>query len=90
MVTASFITGQSWALLAADPSQPLLQRLDPERRAGVLLALAGLVLLALILMVLTYLGARYVKRIARHRPMPRQRDPSDWDRLPKKDRSNPA
>ena len=67
-------------LFAADQAKPLLVRLDPQSRAGLLAALAGMVVLAFGFMVLAYLGARYVKRIIRQRPPPRRRDTSDWDR----------
>lgn len=81
MVTALPISQWSTAcLLAADQARPLLERLDPQTRAGLLAALAGLVVLAIGLIVVVYLGARYVKRIIRQRPPQRRRDKSDWDR----------
>lgn len=67
-------------VLAADQAKPLLERLDPQTRAGLLAALAGLVVLAIGSIVVVYLGARYVKRIIRQRPPERRRDASDWNR----------
>jgi hypothetical protein len=66
--------------LLAEEGKPLIQRLDPQVRAEVLAALAGLVILALGWMVLTHLGGRHVRRIARERPKARKRDAGDWDK----------
>ncbi len=81
MVTASIISRWSQgAVLAAEQAKTLIERLDPQSRAGLLAALAGLVVLGIGSMVAVYLGARYVKRIIRQRPPERRRDPSDWKR----------
>jgi hypothetical protein len=81
MVTAAFISKCSrGAVLAAEQGKTLLERLDPQSRAGLLAALAGLVVLAIGSMVVVYLGARHVKRIIRQRPPERRREPSDWQR----------
>jgi hypothetical protein len=80
MVTALLASCSMPVLFAADQAKPLLVRLDPQSRASLLAALAGMIVLAFGFMVLAYLGARYVKRIARQRPPPRRRDTSDWDR----------
>lgn len=50
-------------LLADDDKQTALERLDPDRRAAVILALVGLSLLGVLLIVVIMLGARW----ARHR-----------------------
>ena len=81
MVTALVAANVSTLLvLAADQAKPLLERLDPQTRAGLLAALVGLVVLAIGSIVVVYLGARYVKRIIRQRPPERRRDTSDWKR----------
>ncbi|TWT88586.1 hypothetical protein Mal64_20700 [Pseudobythopirellula maris] len=56
----------SWAPLAQ--SQTVLERLDPPTRAAVLMAVIGLVLLGLALVVLTMIGGRWLRRVARDRP----------------------
>lgn len=72
------------ALLAAADKQaePLLVRLDPASRAKVLMAILGLVVLGAALLAMIWLGARWVRRLARE-PMrstsPRQ---DDWYRKP--------
>ena len=53
----------AWAnaiLLAAEEAQQPLEQLDPQRRAGVLLALAGLVILGVGMITLVWLGAQHV------------------------------
>ncbi len=84
MVAFDWLARAQWAVqriaILADGEQPLIKRIDPDSRARLLLALAGMVILAIGGMVLVWLGARYVKRIARQRPPERQRDLSDWQR----------
>jgi hypothetical protein len=48
--------------------QPVLERLDPPRRAAVIMALLALVLTGLLLVAFIMLGAKWVRRLARHRP----------------------
>lgn len=48
------------AVLAAQ--ERLLERLDPETRARVVIALAGLTMLGLLLVLLVWLGARMTRR----------------------------
>jgi hypothetical protein len=48
--------------------EPVLQRLDPPRRAAVVMALLGVVLTGLLLVAIAMLGAHWVRRQARHRP----------------------
>jgi hypothetical protein len=55
-------------LLAKHSTDAVLEQLDPPRRAAVLMALLGLVLLGLVLVVCAMIGARWVRRMARHRP----------------------
>jgi hypothetical protein len=72
-------------LLAAEQAEPLLKRLDPERRTGVVMALAALVILGAGMILLVVLGARYVRRVSRQRPPQRGHQPSDWGPRAKKD-----
>lgn len=57
-------------LAAAQATQPVLERLDPQRRTAVVMAIIGLVVIGLILVTCTMLGGRWVRRIARQRPRP--------------------
>jgi hypothetical protein len=66
--------------LADVAPEPLINRLDPQRRAAVLAALFGLVLLGLFMVVAIWLGGRYVRRRSRINPPMRAPLPSDWDR----------
>jgi hypothetical protein len=73
------------AALAADAPQqvePLLMRLDPQRRAKVLMALLGLVLVGVVLIAAAALGGRHVLRIARMRNRPTPRHDDQWYRKP--------
>jgi len=65
---------------AADTS--VLERLDPPRRAQVIMVLLGLVLLGVLLMALVWLGGRYVRRIAAARPTTPRPLPDAWARKP--------
>lgn len=49
-------------------SSAVLERLDPPRRAAVVMALLALVLTGLVLVTSVMLGAHWVRRLARHRP----------------------
>jgi hypothetical protein len=55
-------------LLADQQKEPVLERLDPPRRVAVIMALLGLVLTGLVLVTCAMIGARWVRRMARHRP----------------------
>jgi hypothetical protein len=57
-------------LLAQQAAEPVLERLDPPRRAAVIMALLGLVLTGLLLVTIAMLGAHWVRRLARHKPGP--------------------
>jgi hypothetical protein len=87
------------APLLADvtPPGPLLDRLDPQRRAAVLAALAGLILLGIGLVLLVWLGgiaARRRNRVERLRTeRTRAAHPpqiSDWDRKQPADDNPPS
>ena len=56
------------AVFAAETTSPVLERLDPPRRAVVVMALLGLVLTGLVLITCVMLGAHWVRRLARHKP----------------------
>ena len=67
MVTGTAPLRLSFALLAVEESAELpLDRLDPPRRAAVLMAVLGLVLVGLTLVVCVMIGGRWVRRLARH------------------------
>jgi len=55
-------------VLVGDSGEAVLEKLDPPRRAAVLMALLGLVLLGLVMVVCVMIGARWVRRTARYRP----------------------
>jgi hypothetical protein len=62
---------------------PLIQRLDGAQRAKVLAALAGLVILGMGMMLLTWLGGRVTRRYMRGPQRyvpPREQDGDDWAR----------
>jgi hypothetical protein len=62
------VFGVDIAVLAA--GQTMLDKLDPPTRASVLMALLGLIILGFGLMLLAWLGARFVRRY-RQGPAPR-------------------
>jgi hypothetical protein len=56
-------------LLAVGPAaEPVLERLDPPRRAAVIMALLGLTLVGLFLITFIMVGGHWVRRLARQRP----------------------
>jgi len=56
------------AVFAATSIDPVLERLDPPRRAAVVMALLGLTLVGLFLVATILVGGHWVRRLARHRP----------------------
>jgi hypothetical protein len=75
----AIITG---LLLAQKEVDPVLQRIDPPRRAAIIMALLALTLIGLFLIIFTMVGGHWVRRLARHRPGKRargQRDASAQD-----------
>jgi hypothetical protein len=54
--------------LAEQSTEPVIEQLDPPRRAAVLMALLGLVLTGLALVACVMIGAHWVRRLARHSP----------------------
>ena len=70
MVTVAKV-GMAWIgyfLAAASPTDPVLEQLDPPRRAAVVMALLALVLIGLFLVTFVMVGAHWVRRLARHKP----------------------
>jgi hypothetical protein len=55
-------------LAATEPTGPVLERLDPPRRAAVIMALLALILTGLLLVTCAMIGARWVRRMARYKP----------------------
>ncbi|MCA9119088.1 MAG: hypothetical protein H6822_23295 [Planctomycetaceae bacterium] len=74
------------AWLFAQQTEPLIRRLDPQTRAKVLAALAGLIILGMAMIALTWLGGRATKRYMGISPKSRRResdlDPDDWAQKP--------
>ncbi len=72
-------------------TEPLLQRLPPERRAMVVMALLGLVLVGLALIMFAWLGGRYFRRLT-HKPLPPagQGSAEQWYRKPLHPESPPS
>ena len=70
MVAGSYaLIASSATLLAAQQAgDAVIERLDPPRRAAVLMALLGLTLVGLFLITFIMVGAHWVRRLARHRP----------------------
>jgi hypothetical protein len=64
-------------ILAQEAVKPVLERIDPPRRAALIMALLGLTLVGLFLVVLAMVGGHWARRLARQRPGHRsRRDPA--------------
>jgi hypothetical protein len=70
MVIGSHILGAGGAIIfaAQQAGDAVLERLDPPRRAAVVMALLGLTLVGLFLITFVMVGGHWVRRLARHRP----------------------
>ena len=55
-------------ILAQKEVDPVLQRIDPPRRAAIIMALLALTLIGLFLTIFIMVGGHWVRRLARHRP----------------------
>ena len=69
--------------ILAQEAQPMIDRLDPPRRAMVLAALAGLTILGFALVALAWLGARATRRYMNAGPHGRRSskiDQDDWSK----------
>src|SRR5436190_8943478 len=53
---------------AQQAGDAVFERLDPPRRAAVVMALLGLTLVGLFLITFAMVGGHWVRRLARHRP----------------------
>lgn len=80
---------------APPPSKAVIERLDPARRAQVLAALAGLLILGFGLVMLAWLGARATRRYMRREPLLFKKPPAgtavrekDWAEKPLDDPSD--
>lgn len=86
-VDISMARCQDMLLAAESASSAVLERLDPPRRAAVVMALLALVLTGLVLVTSVMLGAHWVRRLARHRPgcqhAAESRSPAESGRLRK-------
>ena len=69
-------------LLAAEARVSTWERLDPVRRAKLLMALLALLLVGMALMALVMVGARYVRRLARNRTSAGRAREDDWYQKP--------
>jgi hypothetical protein len=76
------------AVAFGQEQRTLINRLDPKTRGKVILALAGLVLLGLLMIVLTWLTFRIIRGRIRHaqeladHQRARHGDDDDWARKP--------
>jgi len=64
----------SFLLIAQEAAKPVLERIDPPRRAALIMALLGLTLVGLFLIVLAMVGGHWARRLARRRPGATRRD----------------
>lgn len=62
--------------------EPVIKRLDGPRRAMVLATLAGLLILGFAMILLTWLGARYVRRLIGQPSRPTVVSKDDWAAKP--------
>jgi hypothetical protein len=60
--------GSAVFFAAQQVSDAVIERLDPPRRAAVVMALLGLTLVGLFLITFVMVGGHWVRRLARHRP----------------------
>jgi hypothetical protein len=60
--------GRTVLLGAPQAGDAVFERLDPPRRAAVVMALLGLTLVGLFLITFVMVGGHWVRRLARHRP----------------------
>lgn len=61
-------------IAAAKSTGPVLEQLEPRRRVAVIMAILAIVLVGLLLVTCTMLGARWVRQIARQSPRPPRLD----------------
>ena len=70
MVIGTHLFGVGMAILfaAQQAGDAVFERLDPPRRAAVVMALLGLTLVGLFLITFVMVGGHWVRKLARHRP----------------------
>jgi hypothetical protein len=61
-------------LFVGQPAEPVLERLDPPRRAAVVMTLIVIALTGLLLVTCVMLGANWVRRMARAKPRTTRRE----------------
>jgi hypothetical protein len=72
MGSHTFGPGGTTFFAVQEAGEAVLERLDPPRRAAVVMALLGLTLVGLFLITFIMVGGHWVRRLARHRPGKRQ------------------
>ena len=87
VIASAMLSGPGWQATASASDQvlaqaapkkrPLIQRLDPTRRAKVLAAIAGLVILGFGMVLLTWLGARATRRYMNREPILHEKPPEE-------------
>ena len=73
MVNIVAYAHQLWIVADQSSAQPVIERLDPPRRAGVVMALLVIIILGLFLIAVVLLGGNWVRRLARRRYPPSDR-----------------
>jgi hypothetical protein len=66
--------GAATFLLAEKEVGAAIERMKPEQRAAVIMALLALTLIGLFLIVFAMLGGHWARRLARHRPRKKELD----------------
>lgn len=64
VIAATALSIAATLLQVEQATEPLIQRLDPPRRAVVVMALLGLVLTGVVLVACVMIGGRWVRRLA--------------------------
>ena len=84
MLVSCAVFDSLWLL--AQQTEPRIRRLDPQTRAKVLAALAGLIILGIAMIVLVWLGGRATRRYMgiepKRRPRHTEVNPDDWVHKP--------
>lgn len=69
----------------APRAEPVLEQLDPARKAKVLAAIAGLIILGLGMMLLAWLGAKATRRYMNREPLIKEKPPAGTTPIREKD-----
>jgi len=72
MVTIAVAFDLFATLEPAESAEPLIEKLDPPRRAAVLMAILALVLLGMLIVTCVMIGGRWLRRVAQQRHGPTQ------------------